>query len=216
MPFWKRRSKLTTTTAVWKTEEGWYADLIADIVTAVKQKDLTVVVTHFPETHDRIAQSLEDRSISVTLVSDASDLREYLRYASTPEPVAMIPSLVLELAAPFERSRTTPQHDACVLVPEIHPTPAPDKLVEQFAAALPYNTALTFYSHLDSPFMQVFGSERIQSLMGLLGLTDYQRLEHPHITRSIRTAQKRLASSAIRTSAARSMAEWMEKNLPRG
>ena len=52
--------------------------------------------------------------------------------------------------------------------------------------------ASKFYISLEDDLMRLFGSDRISSIMGKLGLDDGEELQHPLLNRSIETAQKRV------------------------
>jgi preprotein translocase subunit SecA len=47
-----------------------------------------------------------------------------------------------------------------------------------------------FYISLDDDLMRIFGSERISGIMGKLGMTEDEAIEHPFISKSIERAQK--------------------------
>jgi preprotein translocase subunit SecA len=47
-----------------------------------------------------------------------------------------------------------------------------------------------FYISLEDDLMRIFGSDKLQGIMGTLGMTDEEAIEHPMINRSIERAQK--------------------------
>ncbi|NQU95947.1 MAG: preprotein translocase subunit SecA [Candidatus Omnitrophica bacterium] len=49
-----------------------------------------------------------------------------------------------------------------------------------------------FYLSLEDTLMRIFGSDRIKMIMERLGMEEGQEIEHPLVTRAIRTAQKRV------------------------
>jgi len=49
-----------------------------------------------------------------------------------------------------------------------------------------------FYLSLEDNLMRIFGSDRIKMIMERLGMEEGQEIEHPLVTRAIRTAQKRV------------------------
>ena len=49
-----------------------------------------------------------------------------------------------------------------------------------------------FYLSLEDDLMRVFGSDRIKMIMERLGMEEGQEIQHPLVTRAIRTAQKRV------------------------
>lgn len=51
-----------------------------------------------------------------------------------------------------------------------------------------------FFLSLEDDLMRLFGSDRISALMGRLGMEEGQEIQHPLITRSIETAQRRVES----------------------
>jgi preprotein translocase subunit SecA len=51
-----------------------------------------------------------------------------------------------------------------------------------------------FYISLEDDLMRIFGSDKIQGIMGRLGMTDDEAIEHPLISRSIERAQKSVES----------------------
>ncbi len=51
-----------------------------------------------------------------------------------------------------------------------------------------------FYVSLEDDLMRIFGSDKLQGLMGRLGMTEDEAIEHPLISRSIERAQKSVES----------------------
>jgi preprotein translocase subunit SecA len=49
-----------------------------------------------------------------------------------------------------------------------------------------------FYLSLEDDLMRIFGSDRIQSMMGMLGMKEGEQIEHRLLTRSIEGAQKKV------------------------
>jgi hypothetical protein len=72
---------------------------------------------------------------------------------------------------------------------------------------------ITVYSSLDEAFFKVFGGERISQLLEKIGLDDNEAISHSMITKAIGNAQEKLAGKVTIDQAARSSAEWMQKNV---
>ncbi|MFY3744319.1 preprotein translocase subunit SecA [Anaeromyxobacter sp. PSR-1] len=49
-----------------------------------------------------------------------------------------------------------------------------------------------FYLSLEDELMRIFGSDRIQGLMGRMGMKDGEQIEHPWLTKAIEGAQKKV------------------------
>ncbi len=56
-----------------------------------------------------------------------------------------------------------------------------------------------FYLSLEDDLMRIFGSDRIKGLMGRLGMTDGEPIEHSLVTRSIERAQKQVEGHNFET-----------------
>jgi preprotein translocase subunit SecA len=54
--------------------------------------------------------------------------------------------------------------------------------------------ASRFYISLEDDLMRIFGSDKLQGIMGRLGMTEDEAIEHPMINRSIERAQKSVES----------------------
>lgn len=72
---------------------------------------------------------------------------------------------------------------------------------------------LTVYSSLEEPIFKYFGGEKIISLMKSMGWKENESLIHPLISKSLKNAQRKIASKILVELPAHSQAEWMEKNL---
>lgn len=69
------------------------------------------------------------------------------------------------------------------------------------------------YCSLDEAFFRYFGGERILDLVTKLGLKEDEPISHPLISRSVRTAQEKIAKKIGLEQSASSQAEWMARNL---
>jgi len=72
---------------------------------------------------------------------------------------------------------------------------------------------LVIYGALDEPFFQYFGGDKIVALLQKLGIREGEPLEHAMISKSIETAQEKVAKQMFTEQTARSQAEWIQKNI---
>jgi len=56
-----------------------------------------------------------------------------------------------------------------------------------------------FYLSLEDDLMRIFGSDRIKMIMERLGMEEGQDIQHPLVTRAVRTAQKRVETQNFET-----------------
>jgi len=69
------------------------------------------------------------------------------------------------------------------------------------------------YSSMDEALFLHFGSEKMLPLMKLLGMKDYEVIEHSFVTKSIIKGQAKIASLVTLEQLTNSQQEWLEKNL---
>lgn len=67
---------------------------------------------------------------------------------------------------------------------------------------------------LDEPFFMKFGGERLTEVMKKIGMKEDEVIGHAMITKSIRRAQEKIASSKYANVSASSMSEWFALNAP--
>lgn len=68
------------------------------------------------------------------------------------------------------------------------------------------------YSSLDEPLMLKFGGDGIVSLIRKMGVHEGESISHPFISASIAKAQDKLQKALVVETAARSQAEWFQRN----
>ena len=72
---------------------------------------------------------------------------------------------------------------------------------------------LIVFNALDEPLLRYFGSDRVIKLVEMLGMKEEDAIEHALVSRSIITAQEKIASKLLIEQAAGSPEEWMQKNM---
>lgn len=107
---------------------------------------------------------------------------------------------------------------ASVIVAERHPLPANNRaLIERLQREMPMAGPPTFFTALDDAFMLRMGGANMAGLMKQLGMAEDEPIDHPMISKSLKNArekaEKNLAGKA--PVPASSLAEWVERNLPR-
>lgn len=72
---------------------------------------------------------------------------------------------------------------------------------------------LVVYNSLDEPLFKQFGSDKIISLMKMLGMKEEDAIEHELVSKSILRAQDKIALKITTEMTAGSQQEWIDKNL---
>lgn len=68
-------------------------------------------------------------------------------------------------------------------------------------------------SSLEEPLFSHFGSAKLITVMQKMGMQEWERIEHPLVTSSIRNAQDKIAKKAGPEQSAASQADWFRKNF---
>lgn len=150
-----------------------------------------VVLSFFDDTHARLVEALRAAGL------------------------APGPALVVERVDQLSAVPT----GAAIIVAERHPVSGFNRALAQRLATLAPGATPTCYSGLDDPLMKAFGGERLVALMRQLGLSEDEPIEHPMISKALANAtqklEQRLGPALSRLAPAASMAEWIQKNVPK-
>ncbi len=115
--------------------------------------------------------------------------------------------LLLSKSWEIKNRSQLPEGDHLLIAAEIHPM----SIREENLKNLNKNEIIVFCA-LDNPFFELFGGDRIRSLMGKLGLKENESIEHPMVSKAIVNAQKKMDKKAVNEKPAHSIREWMNLN----
>ena len=211
--FWKKKQRVDLQGRFWMTDAACVAGFLEDTTALLNTGSHVFIVTHFADTHRRVAKSLEGRNVPSSLVSSPQEFSpRSLSAPGGPSAVPMIPFPVLRLASPFALRREHSDASCCVVVPEPYPTSARNSLVEAFAASLPFRTTLRFYVSMESPILRRFGGEGMVALLARLGLAEGEVLENPMLARAFQSAQEKLSRHVKDDPWSASIDDWFAMN----
>ena len=91
---------------------------------------------------------------------------------------------------------------------EHYPLPAKE---DEFLKRVPQKT-IRVYNSITDPLFQIFGGEKVIDLMKKMGVKEDEVFSHDMISRSIRRAQEKLASSIPAERHAASQEQWFRRN----
>jgi hypothetical protein len=72
-----------------------------------------------------------------------------------------------------------------------------------------------FFAGLDDPLFDIFGADSLRRVMKTLGMNEDEKISHPMINKSIRTAMTKIDGKVQSPLPADSYAEWFERNFTR-
>lgn len=100
-------------------------------------------------------------------------------------------------------------NDAMPVFLEHHPLHSKET---ELIKSLPHKKLMVFNS-LDEALFKQFGSDKIISLMKMLGMKEEEAIEHELVSKSILKAQDKISLKVTTEMTANSQKEWIDKNL---
>lgn len=212
-----RRSRLEREPdRVFLTRKAKYRALAETVARMRGAGQCAVILAHFPATLAEVAKRLAEHDVPTETQDEVLQPSELLHRLNRGRegPVLLLPAPVLG----FGDGETTPVEElpaVTVLVPEMHPLPEREQDVEVFAEQLPSPTLVQFAS-LEDPVMKLFAGAWLDGMLKHLGMREDEEIRSPMVSRQIRRAQHKLARQVTSEVPARSVEEWMERNVPGG
>jgi hypothetical protein len=103
--------------------------------------------------------------------------------------------------------------DIKLLFTEHYPIFSREKIIlDKINSMITKPTETVFYSSLDEPIYQVFGVERINSVLEKLGLAEGEFIQHSMITSAIANAQEKIEQKVKFESKSNSLKDWFRMN----
>jgi preprotein translocase subunit SecA len=177
------------------------------IVDMVKSEERIVVAAHFSESLERIHMLLEGSGAKE--VRSSMDILRWMQGDFPKVGLMLIPNVISISVSPPQ----TEMPELLIAVCERHPSWIAE---EQFMKWLePFHGYMTYFESLDSPLFRVFGVERIKTLLGALGMSESEAIEHKMVSNALENAQKKIAAKAAGSGPARSAEEWFQNYFPK-
>lgn len=175
---------------VYLTKIAKYRQLMDYIIEQVNSKKKIHLVAHFDQTYSELVQLLTKAGI---------DYDEQIGRDGS--------LLLLSKSWEIKNRSQLPDGDHFLVSAEIHPM----AVREENLKSIHKNDMIVFCA-LDNPFFELFGGDRIRSMMGKLGLKENESIEHPMVSKAIVNAQKKMDKKAVNEKPAYSIREWMNLN----
>jgi preprotein translocase subunit SecA len=211
---WLRQwlSAVKPTTKVWVDDAAKWRGVCDEIAAAHAQGATVVVIAHFHSTSTALEAALRDRSIAFAPSSS-------LELSSFNQSLAGAAVLVVQSQNIRPRLANASRSDVArivFVVVERYPTPERDETLLKTVASLGSSCEVVYHLALSDPLLKEFNTEKIQTLLQRLGLSQDESLQSSIITKAIRNAQNQIAQKVPREVSASSPEEWFKTNLPRG
>ena len=100
--------------------------------------------------------------------------------------------------------------DYTLILGEIHPMAS---VMQKVAESYTGTAKLTCFLSLDNAFFNLFGGERLVTMLDRFGLEEYEHISHAMVDKSIESAQKKMEDKVEFPKPANSIDEWMKINV---
>ena len=201
---------------VWMNSERKYRDLVVATSQDLREGRLSTIVFHFADTGAEVVDLLKQADLPYALLPEHADFPD--GNSSAWQQGAQILVLPASIIPPVSAGkRISPKQQASgpenvVHLAAHHPRLEYDALVLGLDKHWPMVLDFRAYVGLDEPLLEVFGSDRILPMLHQLGMNENEMLNHPMLTRSIESAQKKISKSKKPEVAADTYGEWIRLN----
>jgi hypothetical protein len=194
---------------VWKASSFCLKGMMTDALLLIKEGKAPIVIPHFIESQETIVQFLSSNNVPYFLI-EVGGSAEALRQSQ----------VVYVSSARFYQStesidffnKLSSKKPSQLLFFGHYPIPSKEnKLLERLANIK--SLTINFYSSLDEPSFEIFGSIQIISVMEKLGLKDEESIEHVMVSKAMERAREKIESKVKFEHEASSEKEWFQKNV---
>lgn len=200
---------------MWMSTELKLQAIAAEVIELAAESIPAITFCHFEETFEQVTHGFDADGVGWLPLTDPAELSV---------PGFALPPAVKTLVA---RAADLPESDPPQPLPdegpiihfalaEVHPLREMDLRVLRFAASLPVRTMVHQHAAVDEPTLKLLGggTQTTMQLMQRMGMTEVEHVQHPMLTRAVRTAQQNLAARATGNEPAESVEQWAKRNLP--
>ncbi len=181
---------------VYKTEEGKFKAVVEDIAQRHKTGQPVLVGTISIDKSEMLSRMLEKRGIAHQVLN----AKHHEREAQIVAEAGQMGTVTIATNMAGRGTDIVLGEDVAavgglhILGTERHESRRIDNQLRGRSGRQGDPGSSQFYISLEDDLMRIFGSDRMQSLMGRLGMDDEQPIESPMLTRAIENAQRKVES----------------------
>ena len=181
---------------VYKTEEGKFKAVVEDIVERHKTGQPVLVGTRSIDKSEMLSRLLEKRGVPHQVLNAKHHEREAQIIALAGQAgTVTIATNMAGRGTDIVLGEGVPSLGGLhILGTERHESRRIDNQLRGRSGRQGDPGSSQFYVSLEDELMRIFGGERMQRLMGRLGMDDEQPIESPMLTRAIENAQRKVES----------------------
>jgi hypothetical protein len=205
-----KSDKPTYNDRVWKTKLMAWRGMITDALTSVTKNEVPIVFTFFEREQAEILTYLTEKNVPYYQLSSelAGEAAQQEKVVFVCDATFIQSSALLNLLKGWQA-----KGKVSFLFAGHYPLPSKeDQLIQKLNAAFP-QCPIIFYSSLDEPAFEIFGSDRIVGLLEKMGMKEEEAIEHTMVSQSMKRARAKIESSVAKEIITQSEAEWYAKNV---
>jgi hypothetical protein len=207
----RRRGELRS--RVWVDEAALLRGLANDVRGDLAAGRHAVVVAHFEDGLVEAGQALAAADVPFATVAQWQRADTERLRTAPPHAVAVL-ARALPAGGAMPEPKAQGARAVAVRMRELHVLATANERVQRFAAELPVPAELTGYASLASPTMARVAGPSLRALMQRLGMKDDEPIDSPFVASALRRTLAKLARRVHGDLPARSLADWLQRNLP--
>ena len=196
------------------TRSSLWASLHQPILDCISNRDLVLLIAHFPDKFSELIQQLETWKLDFEVVTNKIDDHWLTEKNSSTAPSVVYVSLAEMIAPPMSsRELDESKMPISLIMVERHPVFERDTNIENFARRVSTKTKLGYFISLDDAIVKNLISSEMVQLMKQMGLSDHDLITSNMLTRRIKKVLSRHQHMENELPAD-SAEEWFQINNP--
>ncbi|MBL7870794.1 MAG: hypothetical protein JNM78_04215 [Cyclobacteriaceae bacterium] len=205
-----KSEKSTYTDRVWKTKPMAWRGMITDSLTAITKNEVPIVITFFEKEQSDILFFLTDKKVPHYQLSSelAGEAAKQDKVVFVCDATLIQSPILMNLLKGWQA-----KGKVSFLFASHYPLPSKeDQIIQKLNATFPH-CPIIFYSSLDEPAFEIFGSDKIVGLLDRMGMKEEEAIEHSMVSQAMKRARTKVESSVAREIVTQSEREWYARNI---
>lgn len=178
---------------------------------------LIFTLCHFKNIFEKIINKTDNQKVPINIYDNNSNiwLRKYPE-ENKPNNIYLLLTKNISVSDKIKSLLSINSSESkkiLILLTGYHPLIEEDEKIISFFEEFPFQKEYLCFTSIDDGIIKYFGSDRIKSLMALLGVNENEEISHKMISQSINKARKKLSELKINNLEADSSDEWINKNI---
>jgi hypothetical protein len=205
-----KSEKQSYTDRVWKTKQMAWRGMITDALTSITKNEIPIVFTFFEKEQEEILSFLSEKKVPFYPLSS-----ELTGEAAQQEKIVFVCDATFIQSSALINLLTGwhAKEKVSFLFAGHYPMPSKeDQIIQKLKEVFP-QCPIIFYSSLDEPSFEIFGSDKIAGLLDKMGMKEEEAIEHTMVSQAMKRARTKVESGVTKEIVTQSEQEWYAKNI---